>query len=369
MQLSEEDFESAEFRNILDLCINCKACMLQCPSGVDVSRLISIARAEYVRRKGLRRTERLLSHNRYLSMSGSMFSSLSGFVMKMHSFKWFLEKAAGLDLRRDLPGFARGSFLKKGRKFLASRPPITKPVDKIAYLVDSFANYNDHELAFAVLKVLRHNNIEVILPKQLPVPLPAACYGNVKSAKKDLAFNVKHLSEAVRSGYKIICSEPSAAMCLKDDLRFFVAGEDAELVSENTFELMSYLRNLFERGKLKPSVGDLSHEYAYHCPCHLLAAGGDKVTVELLEKLCNIKVIDLKAGCCGLAGTFGMQKKNYELSTQIAANLKKALNETQISCVLTECSACKMQIEHISNIDVSHPIKVLKKAYKIDDGD
>jgi len=78
-----------------------------------------------------------------------------------------------------------------------------------------------------------------------------------------------------------------------------------------------------------------------------------------LQGLYSVKVVDLKAGCCGLAGTFGMQKKNYDLSSQIASGLKEALEKSPIKNVLTECAACKMQIEHISNCTVSHPIKIL----------
>ncbi len=370
-QLTEKDFESAEFRKFLDLCVNCKACQRQCPSGVDISALMSFARAEYARRKGLRRAERVLSGNHYLSILGSIFSPISNFVMRMSSFKGLLERSAGIDKRRAMPAFLRKSFLKAGRKYLAKQPAISsrcltaeKPIDKVAYFVDTYANYNDHELGFAVIDVLRANDIEVILPKQLPAPLPAIVYGDVKRAKKDLAYSVKYLAEAVRAGYKIVCSEPSAALCLKDELRHFIAGEDAKLVSQNTYELMNYLLNLFTQKKLKAPTRLVKKEFIYHLPCHLCAVGDETTTIKLLQRLCGLKVIDLKAGCCGLAGTFGMQKKNYELSSQIGAGLKDALEKSPIKNVLTECSACKMQIEHISDCVVRHPIKILAEMYE-----
>jgi len=363
--LSEKDFESPEFRKFLDLCVNCKACSLQCPSGVDISKIVSAVRSEYVKRKGLSRTEFVLSRNRYLSMLGSIFAGVSNFVIRLDVFKYFLEKAAGLDKRRDMPDFERCSFLKAGRKFLAAQKPIETPIDKVAYFVDTYANYNDHELGFAVIECLRHNDIEVILPEQRPAPLPAVCYGDLSTARRDLSYNVKHLAKAVRAGFKIICSEPSAALCLQQELRHFVAGEDAQLVSENTFELMSYLLDLFKQGKLKAVPRTISREFIYHLPCHLLAIGGDGASIELLEKLCNTKVVDLQAGCCGLAGTFGMQKKNYDLSTEISKSLTEALESSSAKNVLTECSACKMQIEHISDNIVSHPVKIIAEGYWI----
>jgi Fe-S oxidoreductase len=92
---------------------------------------------------------------------------------------------------------------------------------------------------------------------------------------------------------------------------------------------------------------------------------GDKqASVKLLRELCGVEVVELNAGCCGLAGTFGMQKKNYELSLQIASKLQDALEKSPTKNVLTECSACKMQIEHISDTIVRHPIKILAEIYE-----
>jgi len=370
-QLAEEDFESAEFRKFLDLCVNCKACKQQCPSGVDISTLMNAARAQYVKRKGLRRTEKILSGNRRLSQAGSVFGPVANFFMGLGVFKWVIEKFAGIDRRRAMPGFRRGSFLAAGREYLAACDAIAEPMDKVAYFADTYANYNDHELGFAVIDVLRVNGIEVILPKQRPAPLPAIVYGDVKRAKRDLAYSVKYLAEAVRQGYKIVCSEPSAALCLKDELRHYVAGADAELVSQNSYELMSYLVGLYREGKLKGIDGGAkggdeqgaAREYVYHLPCHLCAVGGEGASIELLEGLCGDKVVDLKAGCCGLAGTYGMQKKNYELSSKISEGLKTALESSATKNVLTECAACGMQIGHISDCIVRHPIKVLAEAY------
>jgi FAD/FMN-containing dehydrogenase/Fe-S oxidoreductase len=358
-QLEDKDFDSPQFRQFLDLCINCKVCLQQCPSGVDISSLMVAARAEFVRRKGLRRPERMLSSNRYLSMFGSVFSPLSNVVMRRPIARNLLEKFAGIDRRRATPAFNRGSFLKAAHKLLASCEPIEETIDKVAYFVDTYANHNDHELGFTVLQVLRTNNVEVILPEQLPAPLPAIVYGDVKRARKDLSYNVKNLAAAVRDGYKIVCSEPSAALCLGQELRHFVAGEDAQLVSENVHEVFNYLIDLHRRNKLKAPAKPPGERFAYHQPCHLQ----DSAAIRLLRELCGAEIVDLEAGCCGLAGTFGMQKKNYDLSSRISESLKTALEAASTRNVLTECAACKMQIEHISDCVVTHPIKVLAACY------
>ncbi|MBN1804030.1 MAG: anaerobic glycerol-3-phosphate dehydrogenase subunit C [Sedimentisphaerales bacterium] len=362
-QMKEEDFESPEFRKFLDLCVNCKSCLQQCPSGVDISKLMVAARAHYVKLRGLRKTEMILSHNRYLSMLSSTFASVSNFFMGLPITKWLLEKSAGLDKNRSMPRFSQSSFLKAAKEYLEACEPIANPIDKVAYFVDTYANYNDHELGFAVIDVLRTNSVEVILPKQLPAPLPSIVYGDVKTARNDLEYSVKHLAKAVLNGYKIICSEPSAALCLKQELRHYVSGPDAQVVSKNTFELMNYLYGLYSENKLKKPTKSITEEFVYHLPCHLCAAGLEGASIKLLQEHCGVKVTDLAAGCCGLAGTFGMQKKNAELSSKISESLKNALEKSPIKNVLTECAACKMQIEHISGCIARHPIKILAEAY------
>ena len=361
-QLDDSELESQQFRKLLDLCINCKLCSVQCPAGVDVSKLMVFARAEYAKRRGLKPAEYTLSNNRYLSMAATKFNGLSNLITGNPVFKWLLEKVTGLDRRRALPAFEKGTFLKKGRKDLETKGPIGKPIDKIAYFVDTYVNYNDHELGFAVLNVLRHNDIEVVLPEQRPLPLPALVYGDIRLVRREMEYNVKYLSEAVKKGCRIICSEPSAALFLKQELRYINDSGDAKLVSDNTSELMAYLLELFKAGRLKPLDKKITGNFAYHSPCHLIALGGS-ATIELFDKWLGLKVTDLNAGCCGLAGTFGMQKKNYDLSQKIAAGLKEALEKTKADYILTECSACKMQIGHISKKLVKHPIAIMSNCY------
>ena len=364
-KLNHSDFESDEFKRILSLCINCKMCSVQCPSGVDISKLVIEARSRLVEKKGLTITEKTLSRNRIMSVMGAAFAPLSNFVMSLGLFKWFLEKSIGIDRRRSMPKFQRGSFVKKANKYLASQPPISNPIDKVAYFVDSYANFNDHELGFAVIKTLRHNNIDVIVPEQIPAPITAMSYGDLNNSAKDLERIVPELANLVRMGYRIVCSEPSAALCLGDELRLFAEGQDAKAVSENVFELMSYLNDLKKRARLKIILSDNLDvkEYAYHSPCHLCAMGLSGASIELLTSLTDVNIVDVEAGCCGLAGTAGMKKKGYDLSLEIGREMTNALNAMDTEYVLTECAACKMQIEHLTGKETIHPIKLVARAY------
>jgi anaerobic glycerol-3-phosphate dehydrogenase C subunit len=364
--LTEQDFESDAFKEILATCLNCKSCVIDCPSGVDVSKMIMEARAQLVKKGGLSGAGKVLASNRYMSILASAFAPISNIFMSNATVKRIMQSLTGIDKRRKMPKFGFSSFIKKANKYLAGLPKLENPIDKVAFFTDTFVNYNDHELGFAVIKFLRHNNIDVIVPKQRPAPLPAVVYGDIKTSRKDLEYNVKHLSDAVKKGYAIICSEPSAALCLKEDLRFFVDSPDAIIVSENTFELFDYLKGLVSQNKIKPPAqvrGLNKGKFVHHTPCHLIALERKPASIDVLKQLAEIEVTELNGGCCGMAGTFGMQKKNYELSTQIGRKLAELIEQSNADTVLTECSTCKMQIEHLTNKKTEHPIKILAKAY------
>ncbi len=366
--LTEQDLESKKFREILATCLNCRACVIDCPSGVDVPKMMMEVRTKLTKS----RTAKILASNRYMSMLASAFAPLSNIFMSLAPARWIMQILTGIDKRRKMPKFGFSTFIRKANKYLAEQPKLQNPVDKVAYFTDTFVNYNDHELGFAVIKFLRFNNIDVTIPKQRPAPLPAIVYGDIKTSKKDLEYNVQSLSEAVRQGYKIVCSEPSAALCLKEDLRFFIDSSEAKMVSENTYELFEYLKNLMNQNKLDSCLrgNDSSpfrrrlngNVFVHHTPCHLLALGDKPTSIKVLKELAGIDVKELDGGCCGIAGTFGMQKKNYELSMQIGRKLAEKIEKSGADVVLTECSTCKMQIEHITGKKVEHPIKILAKA-------
>ncbi|MBN1786794.1 MAG: anaerobic glycerol-3-phosphate dehydrogenase subunit C [Sedimentisphaerales bacterium] len=363
--LTEEDFESEQAERILAMCLNCKACLVECPSGVDISKMMMEIRAKLAKKRGLGRAAKMLSSNRYMSILASAFAPISNIFMSLSPVRWVMQMITGIDARRKLPKFGFSSFIKKANKYLAAQPKLADPIDKVVYFTDTFVNYNDHELGFAVLKFLRHNNIDVIIPPQRPVPLPGVVYGDVKTSRKDLHYNVVNLARFIEDGRKIICSEPSAALCLKEDLRFFVDDLRTKSILENTFELFDYLDSLSAEDKLKKTTFQTTEKFVHHTPCHLIALKEKIASSKVLKELAGIEVTELDGGCCGIAGTFGMQKKNYDLSMQIGEKLAQKIKESKADVVLTECSTCKMQIEQLTGKKVEHPIKILAKAFSL----
>ncbi|MHC5157269.1 MAG: FAD-linked oxidase C-terminal domain-containing protein, partial [Planctomycetota bacterium] len=364
-QFGDEVSDAKKLKEILGLCVNCKMCSIECPAGVDVSKIIIEARTQLAKQTGFTSAELALSHNRWLSVLASTFAPVSNWVMAMPITQWTLEKMIGLDRTRRFPRFEQGSFIKKAQRYLNQQSKPNGPEDRVVYFVDSYANWNDHALGFAVLEVLQKLNIEVVVPNQRPVPLPAYAYGNLKTARRDIEYNLKQIVSYVQQGYKVVCSEPSAALCLKDEMRLISDSEHARLVAENTFELMDFLKPLVENKFDTISVPEkfAGRKMAYHAPCHLKALSLSGVSMELLNGF-GLSITDINGGCCGLAGTAGMQKKHHDLSGAMGSLLADRITDLDPDIILTECAACKMQIEHLTGRPVLHPIKLLAQAIK-----
>ena len=165
--------------------------------------------------------------------------------------RWLLEKLFGLSRRRRLPAFAARSFLRSARRRGWTRKPRSaRP--RVAYFVDVFANYNDPPIAEAVVAVLHHNGIEVYVPPgQVGCGMAPLAYGDVETARETAQHNLRLLADLAREGYPILCSEPTAALMLRQDALDLLDDPDARLVAAQTVECTAFLWDLHQQGRLQ----------------------------------------------------------------------------------------------------------------------
>jgi len=352
-----------EFKRIANLCVNCKSCHLECPSEVNIPKLMLEARADYVARHGLPLSDRFLGMAEFSSKMAAMAAPLANAMLEIKPMRKVMQAAVGIHADRQLPKFSSSSFIKEFKKKAAPTP--ANPVDKVAYYVDIYANQNDPELGWAVASILQHNNIEVIVPPQRWAAMPCIDYGDIRKAKPVIRYNTKHLAEAVRKGYKIICSEPTAALCLKEEYPDILNTDDVRLVAENTWELMDYLRSLQQKGLLKTDFQKLNYQLGYHAPCHQKALKNGNPGMDLVKQIPGVKVTFINQGCCGIAGTFGFKTFGFDVSMKAGEPLFAGLKADDIQMGMSECSTCKMQMEQGSGKSCIHPAKLLAKAYNL----
>ncbi len=357
-----------ETKSIADLCVNCHQCRVECPAGVDIPKIVQETKAQYVSSNGLKLSDSLYTKIDRTARLANRFHWLYNWGIRNRQVRWLLEKLIGLAQGRKLPRVARTSFFKwaaRNRLTRSSREAGTK----VLYFVDTFANWFDPELAKCLVSILKHHGVDVFVPTDQQWSASSAiAEGDIEYAREFARRNVNLLADAVRQGYVIVTTEPTAAMCLTREYPNLLGNDDAQLVAENTQDACHYLWNLHEQGKLELDLQPVNYSVGYHLPCHLRALAQFTPGEHLLRLIPGLTLHRIDKGCSGMAGTFGLKKKNYRNSLRSGWGLISTMRDSVIQVGTTECSACKIQMEQGTTKPTLHPIKLLAHAYRLAPG-
>jgi FAD/FMN-containing dehydrogenase/Fe-S oxidoreductase len=350
-------------RAVADLCVNCKMCASECPAHVNVPRLMLEAKAANVAEHGLARADWVLARAEGFAHLGSTFAPVVNGGLASRTVRWLLEKLFGVSRQRRLPAFAGRHFLRRARRRgWTRRPRSGRP--RVAYFVDVFANYNDPLIGEAVVAVLHHNGIEVYVPPgQRGCGMAPLAYGDVDMARDTVQHNLHLLADLAREGYTIVCSEPTAALMLRQDARALLDDPDVELVAERTVELTAFLWDLHRRGRLRTDFRPLGVSVGHHVPCHLKALGRPPAGPDLLALIPGLSVRTIDVSCSGMAGTFGLKAENYAVSLAAGRPMLAELSRPGVLFGSTECSTCRLQMEDGAGKRTLHPAQYLALAY------
>jgi glycerol-3-phosphate dehydrogenase subunit C len=235
---------------------------------------------------------------------------------------------------------------------------------KIAYFAGCTANFSEPEIGKATVLVLEKNGFQMVFPKQGCCAVPQLFYGDLPSFFRHAEANVRSLAKA---DCDIVTACTSCALTLKWDYPRMLQSAEAKAVATRTYDILEYLFRLKAGGNLNTEFGSVKLNLAYHAPCHLKALGQEQVTnrLKLLKLIPDLSLTRVELGCCGMAGTFGIKKSNYELSMRIGQALFEGINLLAPERVITDCPGCQMQIRQGTGITVNHPIFIIKTAYGI----
>jgi len=362
--IGPDEMTSAEMKELSDLCFNCKQCELECPSNVKIAQLMIETKAAYVSVHGLNRTDWLLSRAHSFGALGCTIAPFANWVIGHPQIRWVLDKLLGIAEKRKLPQFARRSYLRSMDRRLAKKPRFEKNRKPVIYFVDHYANYHDPELARAFVAVLQHNRIPVYVPpNQVASGMAMISAGELSAAKLLAEENIRELSDLARDGCPIVCTEPSAALALKEEYPQLLDSLDATTVADRTIEAGAYLLDLHQAGLLKTDFNPLKLDVAYHTPCHLRALGDETPFKTLLSLIPGLQVHTIEEGCSGMAGAYGVTSENFQTSIQIGWGLISKMRDPDLDSGTTECSSCKIQMEQGTTTPTLHPIKLLALAY------
>ena len=280
-KLDPRSISSDAFREIADLCVNCHQCRLDCPASVDIPKLMVEAKAQHFAVNGMRFSDWCLTRLDWLYGVAGRMPRITNHLLRDRLARWLLDRLIGIAEGRKLPPFATSSFSR-----WAHRKKLDRPTDeggtKIVYFVDAYANWNDVELAQAFVAVMRKNNVEVFVPpEQMVSGMSLISDGAIRRATKIAQRNVESLAEWVRQGYRVVTTEPSAALALSHEYVGLLDDEDATLVAGKTIDATSFLLEMHQEGKLSTDFSPIDATIGYHLPCHQRALGPEVPAVKL----------------------------------------------------------------------------------------
>ncbi len=355
----------------LDLCTLCGNCEVDCPLDIPLPALIAQRRAEGIatRGRGLAGWRRRVHGE--VERVAKLFSAtapLSNCAQRLPLAGTVMDNVLGLTAQRPLPAFRRDTFerwhAKHGRAARGRRAGV--PRSRVVYYFGCFANYNNPEVGQATVAVLEALGYDVLLPDWRCCGIPLYAKGELAAARRMAAYNADALSAYVDAGCEIVTSCPSCHLALARDYPRLFPSPATEWVSTHTHFLSRFLLGGSQAEiPCDGRFGVMAQRAAYHLPCHLRALGMQQDSLRLLAQIPGLSLTNLERGCCGLSGTFGLERAHYAQSMEIGSGLFAAVKENTFDLVLTDCGACKLQIEHGTGRQVTHPVEVLWRALQM----
>ena len=339
--LPDELFSDEFVHEVLDLCLSCKGCKIDCPSGVDMAKLKAEVTYEYKQREGTKFRDRLFANvDDYLKL-GSTFAPLSNWVMNAPGAK-LIQEQIGIARERDLPAFKSTTLQSWFEKRGGSTVPRSSAERKALFVADPYTNYMYTERGKAAIRVLEAAGVHVEVSDEVSDSgRPAYSKALIDNARETARKNVDALKPKVSRGWDVVSVEPSASVMIQDDYLDILRGEDVETVAANTYSVFEYLDTfgLDENLDLNADGASLS----YHGNCVHKGTGREHHVTRVLERL-GFEVDQLDSSCCGMAGSFGYEAEHYSMSETLMGILEDQIHDSRGEDVVVTGASCTMQV-------------------------
>ena len=355
-KVPKEDFAGQRLYEILDLCLECKACKAECPSNVDMAKLKYEVLSHYYKAHGLPLRNRLFGRIEAINRWGTRLAPISNLLLNSGVHRWLLDRFIGIDRRRPLPPFADESLTDWFQK----RSPLGDgSKGEVVLFHDTFNTFNTPSVAMDATRILEQGGYRVVLSHKECCGRPLISKGMLHEAKKSASINVERLVAHAEKGIPIVGLEPSCLLTLRDEYPDLVRSEAARKVASQSFLLEEFLLRERESGRLIFDFQKNGKKALLHGHCHQRALVGTRETVAML-RWAGYDVDEVDSGCCGMAGSFGYEKEHYDLSLAIgnhrlAPAVRAAGNEVEI---VASGISCRQQIDHLTGRRAKHPAEL-----------
>jgi Fe-S oxidoreductase len=368
---SQDAFTSEAMAQAMDLCVSCKGCKRDCPTGVDMARLKVEFLQHYKARHGYTLKDRLVARLPDYARLASRLAPLLNLRDKLPPLRWLSEKLLGLSARRSLPQWQREHFFNADHD-CATREEVLAADKPVVLFVDTFNGFFESSNALAALTVLQAGGYTVHVATKVKADGKHLCCGRtflssgmVEQARAKAREVVEALLPFAERGIAIVGLEPSCLLTLRDEMLVMGLGEAAQTVGGQALLFEEFLAREAGAGRLdelKSRLGPVDLPVLLHGHCHQKAFAAVQPILDVLRLIPGANPELIESSCCGMAGSFGYEAKHFDVSMQMAeASLLPALRDKPAALVAADGTSCRHQIRDGAGREALHVATLLAR--------
>ena len=396
-QLGADALVSDAMRDTMALCVSCKGCRRECPTGVDMARMKIEFQHQYGKRHGHSLRQKLIA---YLPRYGSAVSKLAPLLNLRDTIPgvaWLTEKLLGFSARRSLPRWSTSPLRVdslatkspvRGKRALAPPPAPNRSANavsaepslrsegggnKVVLFIDTFSRYFERENAQAATDVLQAAGYQVEIAAPADNGRPLCCgrtflaAGLVDEAKVEAQRMLEALRPCVERGVAVVGLEPSCLLTLRDEYLAMGLGDEAVRLARHAQLFEEFIAGQAHAGALRLELVPLATDSVLlHGHCHQKAFDAMPAVREVLDLVPGLKVQSVESSCCGMAGSFGYEAEHFDVSMKMAelSLLPAVRNAKPETIIVADGTSCRHQIHDGSGRKALHVARVLQMALK-----
>jgi len=358
-------FSNKAIYDILDLCLMCKGCKVECPSGIDMARYKTEFLQHYYDAHHVPLRSWFIANVTFFNRAGAILPSVYNFFAGNRFFSAILKKMIGFSPQRSIPLLGKTTLKKWVGKYLAVNNGNGR---NLYFFADEFTNYNDVEIGKKAILLLVKLGYHVTLAPISESGRTFFSKGLLRKAKKISETNVEKLRGIISHDSPLLGLEPSAILGFRDEYPDIVDAalrNNAEKIAENALTIEEFLVNELNNGHINNALFTKKPLHIkLHGHCHQKALSSVLPTGQMLQIPENYTVEEIPGGCCGMAGGFGYEKEHFEISMKIGGlSLFPAINSSDDAVVISAPgTSCRQQIKDGTGKIAFHPVELLYNA-------
>ena len=360
-QLGEGAFTSDAMLETMKLCVSCKACKRECPTGVDMARMKIEVLAARARERGYSLRDRLIAGMPHYAPLAARFAPLLNLRNRIGALRWLSEKLLGFAASRDLPVWRRDRFAHPGLSFGPENG------HEVVLWADSFNAAFEREILDDAICTLMAAGYRVHLAKPADgSSRPLCCgrtylaVGNVEAAKAEMQRSLAALEPFFARGVALVGLEPSCLFSFRDEALAMLPGDGAKRAAAHALLFEEFIAREAKAGRFKLKLKPATQKVLLHGHCHQKAFGAMGAVEQALRLIPDLKLEKIESSCCGMAGAFGYQAETAEVSVKIGElSLLPAARKAGDAVLVADGTSCRHQIEQGAGKQAVHVATLL----------